>query len=326
MSLYSFSTDTMLSRIARLEDSVPLLINGGTFAANRYATQTSVPLAAVSNGLIDLTGTGIQTIGSIPPSVNTSGFAATATTTSITWYWDGTNASSVIVLKRADKTQRVIPANSITVNSLSANTWYGFLPYWTEANTCGVGWIPGDSGVPLIAFAGGTGASFVPTATSAALTNAAIAQLFQGREQLSSGFMTFKTPAAGTSGGAASGGGDPGSGACVMVGTDIETLGDLEYASKMFKQSEWRRLLVSSGKSINCTPDHPLYEPERGRQKAECFKRGDWIITELGEQKIVDAGSFRRVCTKVKVEMPVGHLFWANGFLSHNSKSPYRSL
>jgi hypothetical protein len=35
---------------------------------------------------------------------------------------------------------------------------------------------------------------------------------------------------------------------------------------------------------------------------------------------IVVANFIRRVCSKHKVIMPKGHLFWANGILSHNTK------
>lgn len=316
MPLYSFETDTMLSRLARLEDSVPYLLPGGAYAGNRWATTSAVDIEALTDGLIDLsTSGGLITAGAIPPAASEAGFAATYTDTTITWYWDGTNSSSVIVIRRTDGIRQTVPAGSITITGLTASTWYGFLPYWSPNNKCGIGWVAGTAGTPSIAFPGGTGASFVDAGTKTAQADALAQQVSIGREQLSAGVMTIQTAAGGGSGSGGAGGGGL---FCVMRGTHIETLNDIAYSSKLFPQTEWRHIVTRSGKSLFCTPDHALYHPERGKVKAETLT--DWALTSVGEDKVVSNTSHRRVCVKEYVTMKEGHLFWANHFLSHNSK------
>src|SRR6185437_2327148 len=67
--------------------------------------------------------------GSTPFST-TTGFAYTSTTTSITWYWDGTNGSSNITIYRADKTTTGPLSGSQTITGLSSGTTYNFYPYY----------------------------------------------------------------------------------------------------------------------------------------------------------------------------------------------------
>lgn len=310
-------------RISRLENSAPYILRGGGIAAT-VSPYTSVPAAAINSGAIDLSSTGVQTVGSVPPFVNVSGFAATATTTSITWYWDGTNSSKVIVINRADKTQFTVPPSSIAITNLTANTWYGFLPFWTPSNVCGIGWMQGDSGTPQIAFAGGTGASFAAAASAYTLAQSNALQNSQGREALSTSFMTFQTPAAGTSSGSASGGGA--AGRCVMLGTEIDPLGEIapgDWRNIHEPCQDWWRIETKRGKGLNCTPNHPIYDADNGKKEASEFKTGDWIITDIGMEKIVSSHRFMRMCTKVHTQMKYGHLYWANGFLSSNAKQNY---
>jgi hypothetical protein len=318
MGMYDFKTDITNFRLQRLEGAVPYLIGDGSFAANRYATLSSLSTDAVTNGLIDLSNSsGLITVGAIPPSVSESGFAATFTDTTVTWYWDGTNSSTVLVIRRTDGTRQTIPGGSITITGLTASTWYGFLPFWSPANGCNIGWVQGTAGTPQIAFPGGTGASFVNAATKSAQSDALAQQLLQGREQLSAGIMTIKTAAGGGSG---SGGATGGGSACIMRGTHVATLQDLPYSSKLYPQNEWWQLVTRRGKSLYCTPNHSLYHPERGRVRADSLT--DWVVTDFGEEKIEVSEPHIRCCVKEQVLMPEGHLYYANGFLSHNMKAP----
>jgi hypothetical protein len=94
-----------------------------------------------SVGNIDTTRTAVRKLGSVPPSNNTTGFAYTSTGNSITWYWDGTNGSKLIILRRADSTMQVIPSGSLTVSGLAPSTDYYFFPFWTPNNKCTIGWV-----------------------------------------------------------------------------------------------------------------------------------------------------------------------------------------
>lgn len=319
MGMYDTDIDLTSIRLQRLAGSVPLLVSDGQFVSNRFATLSSVAADAVSNGLIDLSNpSGLITVGAIPPTVTENGFAATATTTAITWYWDGTNTSHVLVIRRTDQTRFTVPGGTIVISNLTANTWYGFLPYWINDNACNIGWVQGTAGTPQIAHPGGTGAAFIYGGTAMAQADALAQQLFQGREQLSNGWLTYKTPAAGTNSG---GGSYDGGTDCVMSGTDIEALGDSPIEQAILPETDWWRIIGASGRSLNCTKNHPLYNADSGKVRADSFKAGQWAISQFGEDKIVESFQFKRTCTKRKVMMKHGHLFWANGYLSHNTKA-----
>ena len=298
----------LTTRVRRLERGQQSLRRGKIVSPS--GGYGGIPLKVLDGSNIDITSTNLSLKGSIPPSGVSGKFGFSATTTSITIYWDGTNSSSLLSLLRADGSVVQIPGGSLTISSLSANTMYGFLPYWSAFNTCGIAWIVGDSGSPSFAF------------TSAAMTAFALSQqVLQGREQLTSGFLTYTTPNAGSSSGSGSytGGGQ---GQCVMLGTDIEPVGELPFVTRNHPNSEWFRIECKDyPRSLNCTANHPLFSPDKGKQRADVFKRGDWIITDSGERKISEVSRFLRVCTKVEVAMDQGHLFWANGFLSHNVKN-----
>lgn len=318
MALYDMDVDVSRLRLQRVQQAIPYLVGDGSYAGNRYATLSAVSTDALSGGLIDLSNpSGLITVGSIPPTVNDAGFAYTSTDTTVTWYYDGTNSSTVLVIRRTDGTRQTIPPGSRTITGLTASTWYGCLPYWVNDNSCNISWVPGTVGTPLIAFPGGTGAAFVNAASKSSQADAVALQLLQGREQLSSSFMTVKTAAGGGTGGGGAGGG--GAGACVIRGTHIETLQDLPYESRLWPETKWWHLVTKRGNSLYCTPNHSLYHPERGRVRADSLN--DWVMTDFGEEKIVVSEPHIRCCTKEQVLMPEGHLYYANHFLSHNMKA-----
>lgn len=107
-----------------------------------------------------------------------------------------------------------------------------------------------------------------------------------------------------------------------MLNTDIKPLHkDQSYSTNHYRQTDWINLAVSDyPRTLNCTPNHPLYHADKGKIRADEFKVGDWIITEHGERKLAEVRLFYKDCTKMEVMMPDGHLFFANGFLSHNVK------
>ena len=314
-TLYQWkSTSPLATRLRRLETG-DLRLRRGNFGPitgpfTRFSNDSIDPV----NASINLTKSGVMKLGAVPPTVNTNGFAYTATTTSITWYWDGTNGSMPIIIRRADSTMTVVPQGSITITGLSAATDYYFFPFWTPNNRCTIGFVQGTVGDPQIAFvlADLNDPNIGPAAAGQ--------QALQDREPLTSGAMIGSTPAAGTGGGSAGGGGDPhGGGGCVMSGTDIVPLGDQPYHVEVIPETDWLRV-EAGGRMLSCTHDHPLFDPRKGKTAAEFIKLGELVIMDTGEQRVTGIEEFRRKCTKHKVIMPEGHLFWAAGFLSHNSK------
>jgi hypothetical protein len=338
MSIYSFDTNSIGNRVRRLEGYVPYRRAGELVPG--ASDFTSVPNAALdSSGNINLASSTYSAQGALAPTVADGNFAATATTTSITWYWDGTNGSTQFKLRRPDAVTQtgnttclIIPKGSITVTGLALNTKYYFLPFWPTLGACAPGWVIGDTGTPKIAIA---------TPTAAQLAQ----QTLKNREALSAGFMSYTTPAAGTSSGDAGDGGGPGTGgihACVMRGTAIEPLGESDYWVNIWPESQWIGIATQDGLTLNCTLDHPLYggaelldrfllgkdlntlEEDALKpflREAGAFQVGDKVLTRYGLRRVIKAERFTRVCTKRQVSMTYGHLFWANGYLSHNIKA-----
>ena len=109
-----------------------------------------------------------------------------------------------------------------------------------------------------------------------------------------------------------------------MLNTHIKRFGDgQEYVTVHHRQTDWINLAIEDyPRTLSCTPNHELISPDRGKQPADSFKSGDWIITEHGEKKLAEVRMFYKDCTKMQVMMPTGHLYFANGFLSHNVKLP----
>lgn len=268
------------------------------------------------NQAINLSTSSVHKIGSTPPNSVSGQFAyiAPAAGTSITWYWDGTGVSVPIVLHRSDGSNFTVPGGNIEVDGLSPSTTYYFLPFWNTTNVCNVGWVPGTTGVPQIAFV-------LADTTGASANFYIISQNMQNFEPLSGGFMSATT-GNGATGGGGSGGDGGGFGHCVMAGTEIEALDDLPYTIAVHSEFNWLHLTAKHGKSLFCTVDHPLYHATRGRVQAQDLQAGDNVITDRGEQEIIEVKSHRRKCSKHEVKMSEGHLYWANGFLSHNVKIP----
>lgn len=143
-------------------------------------------------------GTTVGSAGSTPFST-TSSFAYTATTTSITWYWDGTNGSTTLTIYRADNNATGPISGSQTITGLSPSTTYNFYPYWDEP-TQTLKWVTGGTGTPAYAI------------SSAGSKVAVQQQNLRTRLPLSIGGMQASTPAAGS--GSGTGGGGGGGGGC----------------------------------------------------------------------------------------------------------------
>lgn len=309
--IYAFDSQSDVdSRVRRLERGRQYLRSGANVSPSGKIQGIPVGLVDATNRIALVTGVTVK--GSIPPAGVVGNFGFTGTATTITIYWDGTNGSATLKIIRADNTAVSIPGSNMTVSGLTASTTYGFLPFWNTFNNCGIGFVKGDSGTPQFAFT--AAAQNVQSSTQQSLI---------GREPLSGGFVTYATPASGSSSGTGNPGGYGGRpGTCVMLGTDIRPFADgQEYVTVHHKQTDWINLAVEGyPRTLSCTPNHPLYHADKGKISADQFKVGDWIITECGELKLSEVRMFYRDCTKMQVKMPRGHLFFANGFLSHNQK------
>ena len=314
------TTPPGFSRLQRLETGAQRLQRGVIRpTSGNYVRMPKDILHTKPNStqLLDLSKTQIKKIGGVSVSGNTAGFAYTATTSSITWYWDGTNGSRVLVITRADGSKFTVPTSGsgLTVSGLSSNTTYYFLPFWSVNNTCNIGWVPGTHGSPQIAF--------VVADTTDPVNNPTycMQQTLQGREALTNAYMTAATTAAGSGGGGAGGGGGSGSG-CVRSGTVVKPLGEIDFQCDVLPETDWIYLETEEGKELFCTCDHPLYHAVNGKVEADTLVVGDLVITDEGEQKLVTVEPYTKKCSKYRVRMATGHLFFANGFLSHNKFLP----
>ena len=294
--------------LQRVETGAPR-IQGGQIrpTAGQYSRIPISSLRKVGvNDFLDLTSPTIKKIGSLPPAANTYGFSYTSTATSITWYWDGTNGSNVLVITRADGTKQTIPPGNLTVNGLANGVTYYFLPFWAPLNG-NTGWTKGTVGSPQVAM--------VVADTTNPVTSPLylMQQSAQQHEPLTGGFMTA------TTGGSGSGGG--GGGRCVIKGTQIVTLGKSPFALEESFENRWVTITLQDGRHLTCTYDHPLFTSQNGRCEADHIAAGDLMLTDTGECKVIsvvfnDVQPAQKVC----VRMEYGHLFYANGFLSHNLK------
>jgi hypothetical protein len=306
----------LAGRVQRLETGAQRIQGNNLRFSNGIYTRIPKNTLNTSQG-INLTSSAVIKKGGVSVSGNISGFAYTSTATSISWYWDGTNGSHVIVIIRADGSRFTVPTSGspLTVTGLAASTTYYFLPFWNVDNVCNIGWVQGTVGTPQVAFVVGDTTDAVNT------QRYIMQQTLQSNEGLTAGFMTAATVAVGGGTGGGGGGGGGGSGRCVMAGTIIEPLGDHEYSVNVRGNNEWVYLKAENGKELWCTKDHPLYEVSRGKIEADYLTDGDIVITDTGEQKLVQVTWATRKCSLWEVVMPKGHLFWANGFLSHNKNN-----
>lgn len=264
--------------------------------------------------VLDVSKVFVRKVGGVSVAGKTGTFAYLSDSSSITWYWDGTNGSTVPVINRADGTRFTVPTagSGLQVTGLSANTTYYFLPFWNVNNLCNIGWVQGTVGAPQIAFV------VADTTDPANNPFYLMQQTLQQNEPLTSGYMTAATTVSGSGGGGAGGGGG-GEHGCVMSGTDIETVGDLGYSLEVLPETQWIHLRTKDYE-LYCTYDHPLYHAAEGKIRADELKKGDLVITAKGEQELLLVEPHQRKCSKYRVHMQEGHLFWANGYCSHNVK------
>ena len=142
---------------------------------------------------------------------------------------------------------------------------------------------------------------------------------------------------------------------CVALGTEIEPLGDSSYSTEEHDETHWIEIWTANGFKLRGSTNHPVFTVHGGKTKLIEVNVGDKVITKLGESPVtchfhiltkdrelsdVRGGWMARWAAKLKyllckwlrsrdyqdrkvsVHMARGHLFWANGILSHNRKLP----
>ena len=109
-------------------------------------TPTKPGLPAVQDNLIDPTSPQFISLGSRPQSITTA-MSFVASTTSITFYWDGTNGSMPLQIYRDDGTVTSPIYGNQVVSGLATTTKYYFFPYYNEA-LGKVLWVLGGVGAP----------------------------------------------------------------------------------------------------------------------------------------------------------------------------------
>jgi len=317
-------TSNLSARLARLERNAPYQLRGGGLAATRFSMIDST---GVIDGKLNLAvSAGIDFKGILSPNVVDGQFTvACPSDSSATIFWDGTNLSRIIMIRRPDSqgiglggTSTTIPGNSITITGLTPVVKYQTLPYWVPFNSCGVGFAPGTVGTPQIAFAS--------TDSDSVFAQGKSLQSLAGREPL--GNISWTQPTAGGTSGPATPTTPPPRqpGTCVMIGSHLKPMGNEPIDTVLHPWTDWVRIETEPGgiftNGLNCTPNHPLYDSERGKVDADFFiGKHRWIITDHGEELVTNTTRFIKTCTKVEARMKRGHLFFANGFMSHNVKN-----
>lgn len=146
-------------------------------------------------------------------------------------------------------------------------------------------------------------------------------ELFETPGRIYLGSVT--TPADGggdTSGGGGGGGGSQGG--CVLVGTTIATLGDLPHECKELDETHWVTVTLKDSRQLQATRNHPVYT-ERGKISLAAVPVGHKLITDVGLVEVTEKVYIQTLRVKWQVIMPKGHLYWANGILSHNLKPEF---
>jgi|SRR5579859_1111062 len=128
--------------------------------------------------------------------------------------------------------------------------------------------------------------------------------------------------ATGGSGGGTGGGGFSGGGGfhgCPIVGTELVAVSG-EFENTTFENEEWIDLECTEERILTATPSHVVYTIERGKKTLHEVEIGEHVLTSFGELEIVSKTYYKEKGIATKVHVSKSHLFYANGFLSHNKQ------
>jgi hypothetical protein len=171
-----------------------------TTALNTLVGQNLSPqqgFTSLQNPTVDPTTGQIKSLGSRAASL-TTGFTFTATTTSVTMYWDGTNSSVLLRIYRDDNSVDGPFSGNQLVTGLNPSTQYFFYPYFDETLRA----------VQFVTLSG-VAVGSPPIAYTATMILAAQQQLLRGRIPLAGNLAItgITTPASGTTPATSLGGG-----------------------------------------------------------------------------------------------------------------------
>jgi hypothetical protein len=203
-------------------------------------------------------------------------------------------------------TQPLTQNGTTTAINVAANTWQ-FGEFTVSYNSGSVD--PGAFGaydvfMDDVTYAGGA----VIYRAALHTTLAAIAK--RGRMYL--GTITTAGGGGGTGGGGGSG--------CPLQGTEIIPCGGAEFKATEKEEQFWMHLIVEAPHrkfELYASATHNLYTAA-GVKRLEFVVPGDMVVTCDGEFPVKSCELKRFIAKKLIIEVPVGHLYFANGILSHN--------
>ena len=185
MNFLKFPDNSKLSntddaRVSRLEAGFPSSIAGRVTYSNSSlavpSTNSVLPSGAIAP-------TGIQATGSTFAFVVQGNYAFTSDGTSITIYWDGSNGSKLLAIRRADGSNYSITAGSMKIGGLTTGVQYGFSSFIAIPQPAHLSFVQGDAGSP--------GFAFSPAATPALISSASRTQRLTTNERITEGLIFF---------------------------------------------------------------------------------------------------------------------------------------
>jgi len=168
------------ARLLRLEAGYPATVAGKvTFSSSKLAVPASTSVTSIGT----VAPTGITATGSTFAFVVQGNFAFTSSGTSITIFWDGSNGSNLLTIRRADGSNYSILAGSMTIGGLTSGVQYGFSSFVAIAQPTMLSFVQGDAGTPQFAFS--------PSATPALISSASRTQRLTTNERITEGLIFF---------------------------------------------------------------------------------------------------------------------------------------
>lgn len=241
---------------------------------------------------------------SILPIVS-GAFAYTSNGTSITWFWDGTNGSFILIVNWPDRSVTQIPPSSIQVTGLANSTTYNFFPYFDVVQ--GGIFFAADSGA-------GIGTPPIAFAAAASILVATAIQAQDNHVPLNLSNMSAAT----TGGGAGGGSGGGRFGGCVAEDTEVTPLGG-DLFSYLVPAHDWIEIQSMTGRKLRAVPEHRIFT-EEGCLRMAHLTPGMRALTLDGLEYIRSVERIQEPAKKRLVWVPKGNVYAANGILSHNIK------
>jgi len=296
--------DTLNGVLAKLGQQVSTLPTAAQLQQHGAKIQQAILTLPGYDAVVAGVSSGHKQQASILPVVS-GAFAYTSDGTSITWYWDGTNGSFILIVNWPDRSVTQVPPASFRVSGLANSTTYNFFPYFDVVQ--GGIFFAADSaagvGTPPIAF---------PAAASILVATAIQSQ--DNHVPLNLSNMSAATTAGG--GGGGSGGGR--FGGCVSEDTEVVALGG-DLFSYLVPAHDWIEIRSLGGRKLRAVPEHRIFT-EEGCLRMAHLTPGMRALTLDGLEYIRSVERVQEEGKKRLVWVPKGNVYAANGYLAHNIK------